>query len=120
MTVVPSGRSESFDNEIREYFMNTLHIAPGYSAGGSLMRAIRDIRPQDDVLRWPDDLSCGPIDNDLASTRAAWWNCDVGDWNVEAILNEFWERALNSRARLVVWFARHSAMELAFFFGHIV
>jgi hypothetical protein len=95
--------------------LSKLHIAPGYSAGGSLTQALRDIRPQDDVIRWPDDLSCGPIDTDQASTRAAWWDYDDEEWPFEFILNEFWDRVFNAQEKIVVWFARHSATELAFF-----
>jgi len=84
-----------------------------------LIQAIRDIRPQDDVLRWPDDLSCGPIDTDQASARAAWWGYDAEDWNFELALNEFWGRVLSSRDELVVWFARHAADELAFFLNWV-
>lgn len=95
--------------------MKTLHIAPGYSAGGSLRQAIGEVRPQDEVLCWPDDLSCGPIDSDESSVRAAWWDCDIEDWNLALILNEFWSRVFDSKDKIVVWFARHSASEHAFF-----
>jgi hypothetical protein len=95
--------------------MKTLHIAPGYSAGGSLKQALRDVRPRDEVLCWPDDLSCGPIDSDESSARAAWWDCDVEDWNLAFILNEFWSRVFDAKDKIIVWFARHTASELAFF-----
>jgi hypothetical protein len=95
--------------------LGTLHIAPGYSAGGSLIQALRDIRPDDEVLCWPDDLSCGPIDTNEASARAAWWGFDDGEYNLEFALNEFWTRVFGSKDKLVVWFARHAAGELSFF-----
>ena len=52
--------------------MNTLHIAPGYSAGGTLEAAIHAAGRDDTVLKWPDDLSAGPIDPDDPELREAW------------------------------------------------
>ena len=95
--------------------MRTLHIAPGDSAGGSLLRAVRDAGRDDEVLRFRDDLSCGPIDPDEPSTRAAWWEQFHDESGVAAHLGEFWERVTGTDDRLVVWFGRHSARELAFF-----
>jgi Protein of unknown function/Domain of unknown function (DUF1835) len=95
--------------------MKTLHIAPGDSAGGSLIRAIRDAGLDDEVLRFRDDLSCGPIDSDEASARAAWWSQFYDMPEVAAHLDEFWKRVAATVDRLVVWFGRHSASEHAFF-----
>src|SRR5579883_1228365 len=95
--------------------MKTLHIAPGDSAGGSLIRAIRDASQGDEVLPFRDDLSCGPIDPDEPSARATWWNQFYEASEVEATLGEFWERVATTDDRLIVWFGRHSARELAFF-----
>lgn len=95
--------------------MQTLHIAPGESAGGSIAQAIRDAGRDDEVLRFLDDLSCGPIDSDAPSARVAWWNQFYEASERETKLGEFWERATATDARLVVWFGRHSASELAFF-----
>ncbi len=95
--------------------MKTLHIAPGESAGGSLTRAIRDAGQDDEVLPFRDDLSCGPIDSDEPSARAIWWDQFYEASEVEAALGKFWERVATTDDRLVVWFGRHSARELAFF-----
>ncbi len=95
--------------------MKTLHIAPGDSAGGSLLRAIRDAGRDDEVLRFPDDLSCGPIDSDDPSARAAWWVQFYDGLVVEDALRTFWDRVAVAEDRLVVWFGSHSARELAFF-----
>jgi hypothetical protein len=99
--------------------MKTLHIAPGDSAGGSLIRAIRDAGQDDEVLPFRDDLSCGPIDRDEPSARAAWWDQFYDASDVAATLGEFWERVATTDQRLVVWFGRHSAQELAFFLAWV-
>lgn len=95
--------------------MKTLHIAPGDSAGGSLLRAIRDAGQDDEVLRFRDDLSCGPIASDDPSSRSAWWEQFYEGLVSEDALRSFWDRVTSSEIRLVVWFGRHSASELAFF-----
>src|ERR1700726_3397331 len=95
--------------------MRTLHIAPGDSAGGSLRAAIRDAGGDDEVLGWRDDLSCGPIASDDPAARAKWWAPFYGDQDIEGDLKRFWDRIATTDDRLVVWFGRHSASELAFF-----
>jgi hypothetical protein len=95
--------------------MKTLHIAPGGSAGGSLKRAIQDAGQDDGVLSCPDDLSCGPIASDNCSERAKWWAPFYGDHDIEGDLNAFWDRVATTDDRLVVWFGRYRASELAFF-----
>lgn len=97
----------------------TLHIVPGDSAGGSLVEAIRGAGWDDEVLRFRDDLSCGPIDPDEPSTRAAWWDRFYDESDVAAHLADFWERVAATDDRLVVWFGRHSARELAFFLAWV-
>lgn len=94
--------------------MKTLHIAPGDSAGGSLLRAMRDARRDDGVLAWPDDLSCGPIATGEPGERAEWWAPFYGGREIEADLGAFWHRIAATDGRLVLWFGRHRASELAF------
>jgi hypothetical protein len=96
--------------------MPTLHIAPGDSAGGSLKEAIRAAGRDDLVLPFLDDLSCGPIDRDEPAARLAWWT-QFGSRNPkgEALLLQFWDRVAAADGRIVVWFSRHAAKELAFF-----
>src|SRR5215470_5028083 len=94
--------------------MKTLHIAPGDSAGGTLVRAIRDAGRDDEVLAFRDDLSCGPIASDDPSVRASWWSQFHDRSEVKASLRSFWSRATGFEGRLVLWFGRHSARELAF------
>jgi hypothetical protein len=65
-------------------------------------------------LSFYDDLSCGPIAWGTSRERAAWWShvhVPVSEGDVEA----FWHRLETADERLVVWFGRHSASELAFF-----
>ena len=96
--------------------MNTLHVAPGHSAGGSLRQAIRDAGRNEEVLFFRDDLSCGPIGSEDIAARVTWWTQFHGDWETEAApLKAFWDRVATTDDRLVVWFSRHSALELAFF-----
>jgi hypothetical protein len=95
--------------------MRTLHIAPGDSAGGSLIRAVRDAGRDDEVLPFLDDLSCGPIKSDEPSVRAMWWARFYEASEVDATLRRFWDRVDATDDRLVVWFGRHSAREVAFF-----
>jgi Protein of unknown function/Domain of unknown function (DUF1835) len=105
---------------LEPWHMKTLHIVPGDSAGGSLVQALRDAGRDDDVLRFLDDLSCGPIDPDEPSTRAAWWEPFGYDTaETAAHLRKFWQRAAATDYQLVVWFGRHSARELAFFLAWI-
>lgn len=94
--------------------MTTLHIAPGDSAGGSLRHALREAGRDDDVLGFRDDLSCGPIALGNAAERAEWWGHWYDDPDIEAALSGFWDRVLSADAKLVVWFSRHCASEIAF------
>src|SRR5436309_1756432 len=95
--------------------MGTLHITPSDSAGGSLLQAIRGAGRDDPVLPFRDDLSCGPIDPGDPAVRAAWWSDHYDGYEIEEALRSFWNRVADFDGRLVVWFARRSARELAFF-----
>jgi hypothetical protein len=94
--------------------MKTLHVAPTDSAGGSLLQAVRDAGRDEEVLAYRDDLSCGPIDSDACSARAAWWAQFYDASEVETSLDAFWDRITLGNDRIVVWFGRQSAQELAF------
>ncbi|HTG18750.1 MAG TPA: DUF3658 domain-containing protein [Reyranella sp.] len=95
--------------------MRALHVAPGNSAGGSLLQAIREARRNEEVVSCPDDLSCGPIESDEQSARAAWWARFYDVPEFEGDFKTFWNRVTTTDDRIVVWFGRHSASELAFF-----
>jgi hypothetical protein len=97
----------------------TLHIVPTDSAGGSLLQAIRDDGRDDEVLRFRDDLSCGPIDPYEPEVRAAWWESYYERLKIDAAHRDFWDRVASTDDRLVVWFSQHSASELAFFLAWV-
>jgi hypothetical protein len=94
--------------------MKVLHVAPGDPAGGNLREALRLAGSQQDVLSFTDDLSHGPIAWDTSRERAAWW-AHVHEPRLEDDLEAFWLRLETANRRLVVWFGRHCASELAFF-----
>jgi hypothetical protein len=94
--------------------MKVLHVAPGDSAGGNLKEAVRIAGHQQEVLSFNDDLSCGPIAWGTSHERAAWWS-HVHAPMSEDDLEAFWHRLETADERLVIWFGRHSASELAFF-----
>ena len=91
-----------------------MHVAPDNWRAGSLKQALRIAGHQQEVLSFNDDLSCGPIAWGTARERVAWWS------HIHAPLQEedltmFWHRIETADERLVLWFGRHSASELAFF-----
>jgi len=94
--------------------MKVLHVAPGDSAGGSLRQAIRTAALQQAVLSFHDDLSCGPIAWGTSRERAAWWS-HIHEPRLPEEFEAFWRRLETADERLVVWFGRHAASELAFF-----
>jgi Protein of unknown function/Domain of unknown function (DUF1835) len=99
--------------------MSTLHIAPGDSAGGSILQAMRELGRNDEVLRFTDDLSCGPIEPDLPATRAAWWQPYHDEPDTEDKFKIFWDRVDSADEELVVWVSRHCAREYAFFLSWV-
>ena len=99
--------------------MRTLHVAPGDSAGGGLLQAIRVAGRDEAVLAHLDDLSCGPIASNDPAARAAWWAPFHDASEVEQRLQAFWDRVATTDERFVVWFGRHSASELSFFLAWV-
>lgn len=90
----------------------------GDSAGGSLKQALR--LPGGDgenVLSCPDDFSCGPISSLAPASRTRWWG-QFHSWyatpEAQHRLGEFWSRLDTWNGKLVLWFGRGSASELAF------
>ncbi|MBR0663594.1 DUF1835 domain-containing protein [Roseomonas hellenica] len=99
----------------QKWCSGVLHIAPGPSAAGALRAAVRSSGRTDRVLGFQDDLSCGPIDSEDDSQRARWWASVHDDPDIESDIDDFWGRVASTPDRLIVWFARHSASEHAFF-----
>jgi hypothetical protein len=94
--------------------MKTTHIVEGHSAAGSLMQALRLAGREDGLLVFLDDLSCGPVASMDPVERNAWWQEQM-DWpEIDEHLRSFWGEVDATEGRLVVWFGRHSARELAF------
>jgi hypothetical protein len=92
----------------------TLHVASGDSACGSLIQALQGADLNEDVIAFPDDLSCGPIDTNDPQTRVAWWAPYYSNRDFNHI-GAFWDRLMVSEDRLVLWFSRNSAREFACF-----
>jgi hypothetical protein len=95
--------------------MSVLHLLPTDSAGGSMGQALRDTGREDHVLAMPDDLSCGPITAGDLAERVEWWGQFYDPAEVEARLSAFWVKLDATSDRIVVWFSRNAAGELAFF-----
>lgn len=94
--------------------METLHVAPGHSAAGSLRQALRAAGSSDEVLLCPDNFSCGPIASLSPSARAEWWGSMFEMPEAQGELAAFW-RDLDAReGKLVLWLGRSSSMELCF------
>ena len=94
--------------------MKTTHIAPSDSAGGSLQEALPVAGRDDALLVFGDALSCGPIASGDPVERATWWKDEHGWPEIEENIRSFWTRVDASEGKLVLWFGRHSARELAF------
>ncbi|WP_195909453.1 DUF3658 domain-containing protein [Rhizobium tubonense] len=94
--------------------MKTTHVVPGDSAAGSIRQALRIAGRDDALLCFGDDLSCGPIGSSDPSVRTDWWHEQI-DWpEIGENIRSFWAKVDAAEGRLVVWFGRHSARELAF------
>jgi hypothetical protein len=81
--------------------MRALHVAPGNSAGGSLLQAIREAPRNEEVVSCPDDLSCDPIESDDQSARAAWWARFYDVPEFEGDFKTFWNRVTTTDDRAV-------------------
>jgi hypothetical protein len=95
--------------------MKKLHVTPGDSSGGSLAEALHQANRAERALRFPDELSSGPIATLDHASRGAWWAPLSDPAEMAAAFAEFWSDIESSNDRLVIWFGRHSASELAFY-----
>ncbi len=98
--------------------MAIVHVMPGDSAGGSLLKALRDAQRDETIIPFPDNLSYGPIgaDDSNASGRWEWWRWEfLGSREDHArALRDFWHRVMTAEGNLVVWWGR-SPPEWSFF-----
>ncbi len=96
--------------------MKVLHVAPGDSAGGSLIQALR-LAGEDgeNVLSCMDNFSCGPISSLVPADRSRWWGQFWEGYatpEAEGRLAEFWKRLDDWDGKLVLWFGLYSAAEV--------
>jgi hypothetical protein len=101
-----------------------LHVVFGYSAAGSLRRAIENAKRDDEVIAQLDGFELGPIAPPNPALRAKWL-CDELGWSWLDELDSpeldlrrddaFWQRIIRHEGRLVVWVSRRSAGEYAGF-----
>jgi hypothetical protein len=80
-----------------------------------MREALRHAGRDDIVLAMPDDLSGGPIATGELAERVDWWAHFHDREEVEARLSAFWGDLAATPDRIVVWFSRNAAGELAFF-----
>lgn len=93
---------------------NIQHIIFSMSAGGSLVAALKLAGKSDGVLKYPDDLSYGPIADARPDTCLQFvedilgyaWDDDLSD-----LTRSFWQQALDTSHNRIVWLSRRSAME---------
>ena len=94
----------------------TLHLAPGHSAAGSFRQTFQEAGLNDEILTFPDDLSCGPIKMLDAAPRTAWWGQidDESSLELTTQISGFWNRLASSDEHLIAWVGKRSAREHAF------
>ena len=69
---------------------------------------------REEMVIFPDDLSCGPIDRIDATSRITWWN-RIWDFDDQGPrIAAFWQRLANPDETVVVWTGRGSAREHCF------
>jgi hypothetical protein len=94
-----------------------LHLVFGHASGKTLDRALEQVDRQDRVLSLWEDLSVGPIEPPDIEARWAWAKQALcleerrRDRAAFLQAKRFWETALGSPARKVIWVTRRSAQE---------
>jgi hypothetical protein len=96
------------------------HVVFTPSGAGTLRQALQTAGRRDDVVSLFDDLSFGPIDTLDPLERARWIAQELGweDWE-DVGARAFWNEALSSDHRKIVWMTRRSAMEFTGFLAWI-
>jgi hypothetical protein len=98
------------------------HMVFGYSAAGDVKAALKLSGRDDSVVKFPDDLSYGPIDSTEWSARRAWVEENIGSlegFGIADLSNFFWHAILDSDTQLIVWVSRRSAREYCGFLEYL-
>lgn len=73
-----------------------LHVTFGYSAAGSLKKALATLRIAEEVAPLADDYTMGPIDPGNADQRAEWEREELGCENdpdsISNVVASFWQQ----------------------------
>jgi hypothetical protein len=94
----------------------------GYSEAGDVKSALKLAGRDDAVVKFPDDLSCGPIDATDWPARQAWveehiWRLDSAE--MADLSNTFWQTTLDNEASRIVWVSRRSTREYCGFLEYL-
>jgi hypothetical protein len=93
---------------------DVLHVTSNSSFGGYLIGALRRAGLDEDVARCPDELSAGPIAEDDAGKRAAWWDGIMDRPEFEEALSIFWQD-ITQGLPLVIWFGQGHANDICLY-----
>jgi hypothetical protein len=92
------------------------HILFSETAARSLTEALQIVECEDRVIYLPDDLSFGPINPPDPVVREDWMHRELGfdltdeEWPIDQV-EAFWDEALVTSARRVIWVSKLSAPE---------
>jgi hypothetical protein len=100
------------------------HIVFSDSGARVLEEALRESGREDQVISFPDDLGVGPINPPDSASRDEWVRrefaiaADEWHWPIEEA-DRFWEAALSTTSRHIVWVSRRVVREYAGFLEFI-
>jgi hypothetical protein len=92
------------------------HILFSDTAARLLNEALRIVGREDRVIYLPDDLSFGPINPPDPVAREDWMHHELGldltddEWPLDQV-EAFWDEALTTSARRIIWVSKLSASE---------
>jgi Protein of unknown function/Domain of unknown function (DUF1835) len=92
------------------------HILFSKTAARLLSEALQVVGREDRVICLPDDLSFGPINPPDPIAREDWMHRELGldltdeEWPIDQI-EAFWDEALTTSARRIIWVSKLSAPE---------
>ena len=94
----------------------------GHSAAGDVKAALKLSGHDDAVVKFPDDLSYGPIDSTEWPARRAWIEehiAQIDSAEMTDLSNSLWQTILDDEALHVVWVSRRSAREYCGFLEYL-